>query len=294
MTEFLKGSATALITPFTEHGVNFDALEKLIQYQIENGTDALVILGTTGEPATMTEEEKESVISFAVKQAKGKCKIIVGTGSNCTEKAVLASKKAEAMGADGVLAVTPYYNKCTQKGLISYYKAIAGAIKIPVIAYNVPSRTGVNILPETMKEIAEIPNIAGIKEASGNMAQVMETARLIRGKCDLYSGEDILNFPILAAGGVAVISVVSNLLPKEIKSLTELVLKGDYKKALALSDRLVPVAKACFTEVNPIPVKAGANLMGFHAGAPRAPLSECETENIEKLKKALLDFGVKL
>ena len=294
MTEFLKGSATALITPFTEHGVNFDALEKLIQYQIENGTDALVILGTTGEPATMTEEEKESVISFAVKQAKGKCKIIVGTGSNCTEKAVLASKKAEAMGADGVLAVTPYYNKCTQKGLISYYKAIAGAIKIPVIAYNVPSRTGVNILPETMKEIAEIPNIAGIKEASGNMAQVMETARLIRGKCDLYSGEDILNFPILAAGGVAVISVVSNLLPKEIKSLTELVLKGDYKKALALSDRLVPVAKACFTEVNPIPVKAGANLMGFHAGTPRAPLSECETENIEKLKKALLDFGVKL
>ncbi len=294
MLDFLRGSATALITPFTEQGVNFDALEKLIRYQIENGTDALVILGTTGEPATMTEEEKESVISFAVKMVKGKCKIIVGTGSNCTEKAVLSSKKAEAMGADGVLAVTPYYNKCTQKGLIAYYKAIAGAIKIPVIAYNVPSRTGVNILPETMKEIAEIPNIAGIKEASGNMTQVMETARLIRGKCDLYSGEDALNFPILAAGGVAVISVVSNLLPKEIKALTELVLKGDYEKARSLSDRLLPVAKACFTEVNPIPVKAGANLMGFRAGTPRPPLTECETENTEKLKKALLDFGVKL
>ena len=294
MTGFLKGSATALITPFTERGVNFDALEKLIRYQIENGTDALVVLGTTGEPATMTEEEKESVISFAVKQAKGKCKIIIGTGSNCTEKAVLFSKKAEAMGADGVLAVTPYYNKCTQKGLIAYYTAIASAIKIPVIAYNVPSRTGVNILPETMAKIAEIPNLAGIKEASGNMAQVVETARLIRGKCDLYSGEDILNFPILTVGGVAVISVVSNLLPKEIKALTELTLKGDYENALALSDRLVPVAKACFTEVNPIPVKAGANLMGFNAGVPRAPLSECETENIEKLKKALLDFGVKL
>ncbi|MDE6411030.1 MAG: 4-hydroxy-tetrahydrodipicolinate synthase [Clostridia bacterium] len=294
MTEFLRGTATALITPFTERGVNFDALEKLIRYQIENGTDALVVLGTTGEPATMTEDEKESVISFAVKQAKGKCKIIVGTGSNCTEKAVLASQKAEAIGADGVLAVTPYYNKCTQKGLVAYYKAIASAVKIPVIAYNVPSRTGVNILPETMKEIAEIPNIAGIKEASGNMAQVMETARLIRGKCDLYSGEDILNFPILAAGGVAVISVVSNLLPKEIKTLTQLIFKGDYKNALILSEKLLPVAKACFTEVNPIPVKAGANLMGFHAGAPRAPLSECEAENVEKLKKALIDFGVKL
>lgn len=294
MLGFLKGSATALITPFTRSGVNFDALEKLIQYQIENGTDALVILGTTGEPATMTEEEKESVISFAVKKAKGKCKIIVGTGSNCTEKAVISSKKAEEAGADGVLAVTPYYNKCTQKGLVAYYEAIASAIKIPVIAYNVPSRTGVNILPETMKEISEIPNIAGIKEASGNMTQVMETARLIRGKCDLYSGEDALNYPILASGGVAVISVVSNLLPKEIKALTELILKGDYEKALSLSDRLLPVAKACFTEVNPIPVKAGANLMGFHAGTPRPPLTECEPANIEKLKTALLDFGVKL
>lgn len=294
MTGFLRGSATALITPFTETGVNFHALERLIAYQIENGTDALVVLGTTGEPATMTEEEKESVLSFAVKQAKGKCKIIAGTGSNSTEKAVFASRKAEAAGADGVLAVTPYYNKCTQKGLVAYYRAVAGSVQIPVIAYNVPSRTGVNILPETMAEIAEIPNIAGIKEASGNMSQVMETARLIRGKCDLYSGEDALNFPILAAGGTAVISVVSNLLPKEIKTLTELILTGDYQSALALSDRLLPVAKACFAEVNPIPVKAGANLMGFGAGAPRAPLSECEPQNVEKLKKALKDFGVKL
>lgn len=294
MTGFLSGSATALITPFTEHGVNFHSLEKLISYQIENGTDALVILGTTGEPATMTEEEKESVISFAVNMAKGKCKIIVGTGSNCTEKAVHSSEKAEKMGADGVLAVTPYYNKCTQKGLVAYYRAIADAVKIPVIAYNVPSRTGVNILPETMAQIAEIPNIAGIKEASGNMAQVMETARLIRGKCDLYSGEDVLNYPILAAGGCAVISVLSNLLPKEVKALTELTLKGDFQSALELSDRLLPVAKACFTEVNPIPVKAGANLMGFGAGVPRAPLTECEEQNIEKLKEALLHFGVNL
>ena len=294
MTGFLKGAATALITPFTKDGVNFDALEQLMRYQIENGTDALVVLGTTGEPSTMTEEEKESVISFAVSTCKGRCKVIIGTGSNSTQKAVLASKKAEMLGADGVIAVTPYYNKCTQKGLIAYYKALANAVKIPVMAYNVPARTGVNILPETMAEIAQIPNIAGIKEASGNMAQVMETARLIRGKCDLYSGEDALNFPILTAGGVAVISVVSNLLPKEIKTLTSLVAAGDYKSALELSDRLLPVAQACFTEVNPIPVKAGANLMGFEAGLPRPPLTECEEKNVQKLKDALLSCGVKL
>ena len=294
MKNFLRGSATALITPFNEKGVNFSALEKLIQYQIENGTDALVVLGTTGEASTMTEEERNSVISFAVQCAKGKCKIIIGTGSNCTQKAVLFSKKAEELGADGVIAVTPYYNKCTQKGLIDYYQAIALSVQIPVIAYNVPSRTGVNILPETMAQIADMDNIAGIKEASGNMAQAMETMRLIRGKCDLYSGEDALNFPILASGGMAVISVVSNLLPKEIKTLTQLIAAGDYRNALVLNDRLLPVAKACFSEVNPIPVKAGLNLMGFDVGVPRAPLSECEPQNIQKLKEALKDFGVNL
>lgn len=294
MTGFLSGLATALITPFSEKGVNFDALGKLVRFQIENGADALVVLGTTGEPATMNEEEKKEVISFAVERAAGKCRIIVGTGSNCTEKAVENSKQAEALGADGVLAVTPYYNKCTQRGLLSYYKAIAEAIGIPVIAYNVPSRTGVNILPETMAEIASIPNVAGIKEASGNMAQVLETAALVRGKCELYSGEDALNFPILAAGGTAVISVVSNLLPKEIKAMTSLVAEGNLREALALNDRLLPVAKACFSEVNPIPVKAGANLMGFQAGVPRAPLTPCEEKNIQTLKNALLAFGVNL
>ena len=292
MTGFIIGSATALVTPFNERGVNFSVLEKLMQYQIENGTDALVLLGTTGEPATMTEEEKESVVSFAVKALKGRCKIIVGTGSNCTQKAVLATKKAEDLGADGVIAVTPYYNKCTQKGLVAYYRTVAECVRIPVIAYNVPSRTGVNILPETMEEIAQISNMAGIKEASGNMAQVIETLRLIRGKCDLYSGEDALNFPVLAAGGAAVISVVSNLLPREIKSLTALVAAGDYKNALQLNDRLLPVAKACFSEVNPIPVKAGLHVMGFDVGVPRAPLTECEPQNIEKLKQALKEFGV--
>ena len=184
MIGFLKGSATAMITPFTDGGVNLDEYGRTIEYQIENGTDALIVLGTTGEPATMTEEEKESVIRYAVEKCANRCKVIVGTGSNCTEKAVAASKRAQALGADGVLCVTPYYNKCTQNGLIEYYRAIASAVSVPVICYNVPSRTGVNLLPSTMAKIAEIDDIAGIKDACGNMASTLETMRLVRGKCD--------------------------------------------------------------------------------------------------------------
>ncbi len=201
MTGFCNGILTAMITPFTQNGVNLEEFGKMIEYQIEGGTDALVVLGTTGEPATMTEAEKEEAITYAVKKAAGRIKIIVGTGSNNTAKAVAASVKAEKLGADGVLAVTPYYNKCTQKGLLEYYRAICAAVKIPVIAYNVPSRTAVNILPETAEKLACIPNMAGIKEASGNMAQVCETMRRIRGKMDLYSGQDFLNLPMLAIGG---------------------------------------------------------------------------------------------
>ena len=294
MTGFLKGSATAMITPFTADGVNFDAFGKMIDYQIENGTDALVILGTTGEPATMTEEEKIAVMQFAVKHAKGRAKLIFGTGSNCTAKAVEASKRAEALGADGILAVTPYYNKCTQGGLVGYYREICSAVHLPVIAYNVPGRTGVNILPETMAKIAEIPNMAGIKEASGNMAQVMETARLIRGKCDLYSGEDALNLPILAAGGTAVISVVSNLAPKLEKQLTSAVLGGDLAEANKLNDRLLSLSKACFAEVNPIPVKAGMNLLGFEAGVPRAPLTPMEAAHLPQLRAAMELCGLEV
>ena len=294
MTGFLKGSATAMITPFTADGVNFGALGKMIDYQIENGTDALVILGTTGEPATMTGEEKAAVMQFAVKHAKGRTKLLFGTGSNCTAKAVEASKRAEGLGADGILAVTPYYNKCTQAGLVAYYREICSAVHIPVIAYNVPGRTGVNILPETMAKIAEIPNMAGIKEASGNMAQVMETARLIRGKCDLYSGEDALNLPILAAGGTAVISVVSNLAPKLEKQLTSAVLSGNLAEANKLGDLLLPLSKACFTEVNPIPVKAGMNLLGFEAGVPRAPLTPLEEGHLGQLQDAMKLCGLEV
>ncbi len=294
MTGFLKGSATAMITPFTETGVDLDAFGEMIDYQIENGTDALVVLGTTGEPATMTEEEKELTIGYAIKRAAGRVKVIVGAGGNCTERAVSACRRAEALGADGVLCVTPYYNKCTQRGLFEYYKDLSDAIGIPLIAYNVPGRTGVNLLPETMAQIAELENTAGIKEASGNMAQVMETARLIRGKCELYSGEDALNLPILAAGGTAVISVVSNLAPAGVKALVSAALEGDLARANALADDLLPLAKACFCEVNPIPVKEGMNLLGFRAGLPRKPLTRLEEAHRALLAQAMRAYGLEV
>lgn len=294
MTGFLKGSATAMITPFAKSGVNFDAFSALLEYQISGGTDALVVLGTTGEPATMSGDEKTELMRFAAEKNAGRAKLIFGTGSNCTEKAVAMSKRAQDLGADGILAVTPYYNKCTQRGLYEYYKAICGAVSVPVVAYNVPGRTGVNLLPETAEAIAELPNLAGIKEASGNMAQVMETARLTRGKCELYSGEDALNLPILCAGGTAVISVVSNLAPRAVKDLVTAVEAGDLARANALNDALLPLAKACFCEVNPIPVKAGANLLGFKAGVPRPPLTEIEKNHLEILKNAITLFGLEV
>ena len=294
MTGFLKGVATALITPFDENGINFHEFDKIIEYQIAGGVDAIVVAGTTGEPATMTEEEEGILIGHAVKTVHGRVKVIAGTGSNSTKSAIEYSTRAERLGADGILAVTPYYNKCTQNGLYEYYKAIAESVHIPVICYNVPSRTGVNLLPATMARLAEIPNVAGIKEASGNMAQALETARLIRGKCDIYSGEDALNFPILATGGTAVISVVSNLLPKAVKELCTAIENGDFKQAALLNDKLIPVCKACFIEVNPIPVKAGMNLLGFSAGIPRPPLTPIEAEHLEVLRSALKEFGAEV
>lgn len=283
-----------MVTPFTKNGVDLEAFGEMMEYQIAGGVSALVVLGTTGEPATMTDDEKLSLAEYAVKKAGKRVKIILGTGSNCTEKAVSMSKTARKIGADAVLAVTPYYNKCTQNGLYLYYKTIAEATDLPMICYNVPARTGVNILPETMGKIADIPNIAGIKEASGNMAQVLETARLIAGKCDLYSGEDALNLPILACGGTAVISVLSNLVPAEVNEMCNAVAHGDLKKARAINDRLLPLAKACFIEVNPIPVKEGLNLLGFCAGKPRAPLTPLEEIHREALKTAMTACGLEV
>ena len=285
MTGIFSGVITAMITPFKDGKVNFDALGKLIDYQIEGGTDALVILGTTGEPSTMTEAEKEETIRYSIKKAAGKIKIIVGVGSNDTSKAVAAAERAEKMGADGVLAVTPYYNKCTQRGIFEYYSAICNATKLPVIAYNVPLRTGVNILPETAEKLTVLSNLAGIKEASGNMAQVCETMRRVRGKIDIFSGEDGLNLPILAIGGAGVVSVLSNVAPKQVKEVYSLVKAGNSDRANELQDSLLPLIDALFIEVNPIPVKAACNMLGFEAGIPRPPLTELEEEH----KKVLLN-----
>lgn len=292
MKGFFQGTATAIITPFDENGVNYEVFKQLIEYQIENGTDAIVFLGTTGEPSTMSFEEEHILMDFAVKTVGGRCKVIFGCGSNCTADAVMTAKAGEKFGADGLLAVTPYYNKCTQNGLVEYYRTICEAVKIPVIAYNVPGRTGVEIQPATMAKIAEIPNIAGIKDAGGNMSKTMETFRLVREKCDVYSGEDALNLPILACGGAGVISVLTNIVPKDVKKMYTLLKEGKTAEAVALNDKLLPLANACFIEVNPIPVKEAVNLLGFDAGVPRAPLTKMEAETREKLIAAMKNYGL--
>ena len=291
MTGVFSGVITAMITPFKDGKVNFDTLAKLLDFQIEGGVDGVVILGTTGEPSTMTQSEKEETLRFCVNRAKGKIKIIAGVGSNDTSKAVASAVTAEKLGADGVLAVTPYYNKCTQRGIFEYYKSICEATALPVIAYNVPSRTGVNITPETAEKLTSLKNLAGIKEASGNMAQVCETMRRVRGKTDIFSGEDALNLPISAIGGAGVISVLSNVAPKEVKEVYTLVKKGDLRGANKLQDTLLPLIDALFCEVNPIPVKEACNMLGFDAGIPRPPLTELEEEHkvrlLNELKKAV-------
>ena len=292
MKGFFKGSATALITPFNENGINFDVLGELIEHQIAGGTTAIVFLGTTGEPSTMTFAEEHLLMDYAVKKVAGRAKVIFGCGSNNTGDAVMTAQAAERFGGDGLLAVTPYYNKCTQNGLVAYYKAICESVSIPVIAYNVPGRTGVEIQPATMAKIAQIPNIAGIKDAGGNMAKTMETFRLVREKCDVYSGEDALNLPILACGGAGVISVLSNIVPADVKKLCTLVFENKIDKAIALNDKLLPLANACFVEVNPIPVKEAMNLLGFDAGTPRAPLTRLEDAGKEKLISAMKAYGL--
>lgn len=285
MTGFCNGVITAMVTPFDSDGeLNLPEFGKMIEYQICCGTDAIVILGTTGEPSTMTEEEKERAIRYAVDNFKGRIKIIAGTGSNDTRKAVALSRRAEELGVDGLIAVTPYYNKCTQDGLLLYYKSICECVHIPVIAYNVPPRTGVNILPETAERLAGIPNLAGIKEASGNMAQVAEIMRRIRGKVDLYSGDDALNLPILAIGGAGVVSVTSNIAPSLVKKMYTCVKGNRLDEAIEIHDFLLPLTNACFSEVNPIPVKAAYNMLGFSAGVPRPPLTELSEENKAKLQ----------
>lgn len=285
-----KGTATALITPFTDNGVDFPALDRLLDFQVENGVDALVILGTTGEPATMTLDEKKSVIEFVVKKLKGKLPIIVGTGANSTASAIEMSLLAESMGADGLLVVTPYYNKCTQDGLVAHYTAIADAVHTPIICYNVPGRTGVNMLPATFAKIAKHKNVVAIKEASGNMEQIEECIRLAGDDATVISGDDGITVPIMAMGGVGVISVASNVIPRFTSDMTRYALDGDFATASKMQLKMLPLVKALFCEVNPIPAKKGAQILGFGNGKLRLPLTEMTEENTARLSAALKEF----
>ncbi len=285
-----KGTATALITPFTNDGVDFPALDRLLDFQVENGVDALVILGTTGEPATMSLDEKKSVIEFVVKKLKGKLPIIVGSGANSTAGAIEMSLLAEKMGADGLLVVTPYYNKCTQDGLVAHYTAIADAVNIPIICYNVPGRTGVNMLPATFAKIAKHKNVVAIKEASGNIEQIEECIRLVGDDAAVISGDDGITVPIMAMGGMGVISVASNVIPRFTSDMTKKALEGDFAVASKMQLKMLPLVKALFCEVNPIPAKKGAQILGFGNGQLRLPLTEMTEENTARLTAALKEF----
>ncbi len=287
------GAATALITPFDKNGkVDYKAFADLIEFQIANGIDALVVCGTTGESSTLSDEEHRECISFVVKQTAGRVPVIAGTGSNCTEYAVDMTRFACEAGADAVLCVTPYYNKSTQKGLVKMYTEIADASTKPVILYNVPSRTGVNIEPETYAALASHPNIAGIKEANGNLGKIMEAFALVGDKLDIYSGNDDQIVPIMALGGKGVISVLSNVMPKEIAEMCKLCLEGKLKEATALQLKYLPLVKALFCEVNPIPVKAAMAHLGYGENVLRAPLYPMEEQNEAKLVRAMKDLGI--
>jgi len=288
------GSCVALVTPFTDNGINFESLANLIEFQINGGTDAILVCGTTGEPPTMTREERYSVIGFTVEKVAKRVPVIAGTGGYNTAAVIEDSKEAERLGADALLIVTPYYNKTTQKGLIQHYAAIADAVHIPIIIYNVPSRTGLNVAPSTLKELSRIDNIVGIKEASGNIAQVTEMARLCGDRIDIYSGDDNIVVPILALGGKGVISVVANIAPRDTHEMVAKFLNGDIEGSRKLQFKLNPLIEALFLEVNPIPVKTALNLMGMNAGKLRMPLTDMSEQNLEILKKRMLEYGLKI
>ena len=286
-----KGCGTAIITPFTNNGVNFMEFKKLIEFQIKEGADSIIVCGTTGESSTMTTEEKKEVIKFAIDIANKRIPIIAGTGANCTKSAIKMSKYAESVGADAVLLVTPYYNKTTQAGLIAHYKAIAESITIPIILYNVPSRTGLNITPETCLELSKIENIVAIKEASGNISQVAEISNLCKGNLAIYSGNDDQILPILSLGGLGVISVLSNIIPRDVHDMVQNFFDGNIKEATKLQLDTLNLTSALFSEVNPIPIKAACNMCGFNVGTPRLPLVEMTTIGKEKLRKELINYG---
>ncbi len=287
-----KGCGTAIITPFDETGVNFDEFKKLIEFQIANKADSIIVCGTTGESSTMTVEERKQVIKFAVDTVNNRIPVIAGTGSNCTASVIEFTKYVESIGVDAALIVTPYYNKTTQEGLISHYKAIASHVSLPIILYSVPSRTGVNITPDTCKKLSEIENIVAIKEASGNLSQIAEIANLCGDNLHIYSGNDDQITPILAIGGIGVISVLSNIAPEFTHNIVNDFQNGNIKSAINAQIKAIPLVKALFSEVNPIPVKAALNMLGYNVGTLRLPLIEMTHFGKENLKRELLTFGL--
>ena len=292
-----KGAGVAIVTPMHENGrVNYEKLEELIEFQIANSTDAIIICGTTGESSTMTHGEHLKTIEFTINKVAKRVPVIAGTGSNCTETAIMMSKEAASYGADALLVVTPYYNKATQNGLIAHYTAIAEAVpETPIIMYNVASRTGCNIQPAIAVKLAKnVKNIVGIKEASGNLSQVAQLMSMADGGLELYSGNDDQVLPILSLGGYGVISVLSNVAPKETHDMVQKFMDGDVKGATEIQLKAIPLVNALFSEVNPIPVKAALNLMGMEVGPLRMPLTEMEDANKAVLAQAMKDFGIKL
>lgn len=289
-----EGAGVALVTPFKENGeVNYEKLEEIVEEQIAGGTDSIIACGTTGEASTMTHEEHLDVIEYICRVTKKRIPVVAGTGSNCTETAVYLSAEAEKRGADGLLLVSPYYNKATQKGLMAHFTAVADAVKIPVILYNIPGRTGVTIKPETIAALCkDVDNIVGVKEASGNFSAIATLMSLSDGKVDLYSGNDDQIVPLLSLGGKGVISVLSNVAPRQTHDICASYFAGDVKTSASLQLKAIPLITELFSEVNPIPVKAAMNMMGKGVGPLRMPLTEMEPQNQEKLKKAMADYGI--
>ena len=289
-----KGAGVAIVTPFHEDGeINYEKFEQLVEEQIAGGTDAIIVCGTTGEASTLTHEEHLDLIRFCVEKVHGRVPVVAGTGSNCTKTAVYLSTEAEKYGADGLLLVTPYYNKATQKGLFEHFKRIADSVELPIILYNVPSRTGCNLQPKTVVRLcSEVSNIVGIKEASGNIGQVVHLMALAGNKLDLYSGNDDQIVPLLSLGGKGVISVLSNVAPAQVHNICQKFFDGDMEGSMKEQLRAIALCDALFSEVNPIPVKAALNLMGREVGPTHMPLSEMEPENLEVLRTAMQDYGI--
>ena len=289
-----KGMATAIVTPMTATGIDYEALGRFIEFQIENGINAIVVMGTTGENATIEYEDQKEIIRFTVEKVAKRVPVIAGTGTNNTDHVLHNTRNACEVGADAVLVVTPYYNKATQNGLIAHFTAVADASTVPVIMYNVPGRTGCNMLPKTVAKLAEHPNIVGIKEATGNMAQMVEIMHLCGDKIDVYSGEDALTVPMLAMGAAGTISVISNIAPKESVAMTDAFFAGDLATAAKMQCDLLPLVNACFCEVNPIPAKAGVSAMGFGEEHLRLPLTPMEDANRAVLYAEMRKLGIEV